>query len=79
MAETAILQRRNIKSQLEANPPIEGEIVFTTDTGEFGYSDGTGTIVWKDVGLLQSAITLTEAPTGLENDEIGTMYLIIAP
>jgi len=79
MAETAILQRRNTKAQIENNPPIEGEIVLTTDTKEFGWSDGQGGIVWKDVGLLQPTITLTEAPTGSENDEIGTMYLVANP
>jgi sugar lactone lactonase YvrE len=41
-----ILLRRNTKAYLEANPPVSGEIVFATDTEEYGAIEN-GTIVWR--------------------------------
>lgn len=76
MASTGILQRRDIKANLLANPPIDGEIVYATDTDEHGFVNG-GVLYWKKMDMLQPIKTVTSPPTGLENDPIGTVYLLV--
>jgi len=77
MAQTGILQRRDLKANLEANPPIDGEIVLATDTNEYGWANGSGGVIWKDLQFMQPIKTVTEPPTGLEADDIGTVYLVV--
>ena len=47
---TGIVLRRDTKLALEATPPVEGELVYATDTDQFGYvkSDG-GVINWVNL------------------------------
>jgi hypothetical protein len=47
MAQTGIIQRRDTKTNLELLPPVEGELVFALDTGEHGWLDENGVLVWK--------------------------------
>lgn len=47
MADTGILQRRGTKQSLVNNPPLVGELVFATDTGEHGWLDELGSLVWQ--------------------------------
>jgi len=77
MALTGILQRRNTKAFLDSNPPIEGEIVYATDTHEHGWSDGAGGVTWKNLINMQPILTVTAPPTGLESDLVGTVYLVV--
>jgi len=77
MAQTGILQRRDIKANLIANPPIDGEIVYATDTDEHGFVNN-GTLYWKKFDMLQPIVTVDAPPTGLENDPIGTVYLVVS-
>ena len=77
MAQTGILQRRDIKANLIANPPIDGEIVYATDTDEHGFVNN-GTLYWKKFDMLQPIVTVSAPPTGLENDPIGTVYLVVS-
>ena len=46
MAATGIIQRRDTKLNLIADPPLIGEIVFATDTEEFGTIIGS-VLVWR--------------------------------
>jgi hypothetical protein len=46
MASTGIIQRRYLKHELIASPPLVGEVVFALDTEEFGTLIN-GDIVWK--------------------------------
>jgi len=57
MAATGIVQRFGLRADLDllANLPIEGELVFATDTGEHGWLDENGDVQWKK---------LNEAATG---------------
>jgi len=49
MALTGIIQRRNLKLVLTGTPPIEGEIVYATDTDEFGWLAANGVdIIWTN-------------------------------
>ncbi len=50
MAGTGVLFRRNTKGILETLPPLEGEIVFATDTGEHGWLNSRSEIVWSNLG-----------------------------
>ena len=48
---TGIVLRRDTKLALEATPPVEGELVYATDTDEFGYLDpNTNTVKWVVLG-----------------------------
>lgn len=76
MAQTGILQRRDIKVNLIANPPIEGEIVYATDTREHGWVSNA-VLYWKKLDLVQPIVTVEAPPTGLETDPIGTVYLVV--
>jgi len=49
MALTGIIQRRDVKLVLTGTPPIEGEIVYATDTDEFGWLASNGVdIIWTN-------------------------------
>jgi len=49
MALTGIIQRRDLKLVLTGTPPIEGEIVYATDTDEFGWLASNGVnIIWTN-------------------------------
>ena len=47
MATTGVMLRRGLKADIISNPPVTGEIVFSTDSGEHGWLDETSTLVWK--------------------------------
>lgn len=49
MAATGILLRRDTKANLIADPPLTGEMVFATDTGEHGWYDETSTLIWAKI------------------------------
>lgn len=51
MADTGILLRRNIKSNLISNPPQIGELVYSTDTEEIGILENS-TLVWKKFSFI---------------------------
>lgn len=76
MANTGILYRRNVKSFFEkdSNKPIEGEIVYATDTHEYGALDEDGSIVWRhhegsviSINGRQGEIHLDKVDVGLSN------------
>lgn len=76
MANTGILYRRNVKSFFEKdiNKPIEGEIVYATDTHEYGALDEDGSIVWRQhegsiisINGRQGEIHLDKTDVGLSN------------
>ena len=76
MANTGILHRRNVKSFFEKdnNKPIEGEIVYATDTHEYGALDEDGSIVWRphegsvvSINGRQGEIHLDKVDVGLSN------------
>lgn len=76
MANTGILYRRNVKSFFEKdnNKPIEGEIVYATDTHEYGALDEDGSIVWRQhegsvisINGRQGEIHLDKIDVGLSN------------
>ena len=76
MANTGILHRRNVKSFFEkdSNKPIEGEIVYATDTHEYGALDEDGSIVWRQhegsvisINSRQGEIHLDKIDVGLSN------------
>jgi hypothetical protein len=76
MANTGILYRRNVKSFFEKdnNKPIEGEIVYATDTHEYGALDEDGSIVWRQhegsvisINGRQGEIHLDKVDVGLSN------------
>ena len=76
MANTGILYRRNVKSFFEKdnNKPIEGEIVYATDTHEYGALDEDGSIVWRQhegsvisINSRQGEIHLDKIDVGLSN------------
>lgn len=46
MADTGILYRRGPKPYLISNPPVVGEIVFSTDTQEYGALE-SGVLIWR--------------------------------
>lgn len=68
MAETGILQRRNAKQVLIDNPPLVGEIVFATDTGEHGWLDETGTLVWVYLNGANEIVDYTKTILSTEGD-----------
>ena len=48
---TGIVLRRGLKAELVATPPVEGELVYATDTDEFGYVKFDGDVVnWTTLG-----------------------------
>lgn len=47
MALTGVILRRALKAELIADPPIPGEMVFATDTGEHGWIDEASQLWWK--------------------------------
>lgn len=47
MALTGVLFRRDTKTALITNPPVPGEMVFATDTGEHGWLDDGFNLIWK--------------------------------
>jgi len=51
MADTGIVLRRDLKQNLENNPPRNGELIYATDSGEHGWSNvkDNGKLVWKDL------------------------------
>ena len=76
MANTGILYRRNVKSFFEKdnNKPIEGEIVYATDTHEYGALDEDRSIVWRQhegsvisINGRQGEIHLDKIDVGLSN------------
>ena len=76
MANTGILYRRNVKSFFEKdnNKPLEGEIVYATDTHEYGALDEDGSIVWRphegsvvSINGRQGEIHLDKVDVGLSN------------
>ena len=51
MAQTGIIQRIDIKANLEIGgvPPLPGEIVYASDSKEYGFLDNTGaSVVWTN-------------------------------
>jgi len=58
MATTGVMLRRDTKANLILNPPVTGEFVYATDTGEHGWLDETSTLVWKKLNeaVLQGGI-----------------------
>jgi len=70
---TGIVLRRGFKAELVATPPVEGELVYATDTDEFGYVKFDGDVVnwttlgensveWGDIqGFLDNQIDLKDA------------------
>ena len=46
MADTGIIYRRDSKARLSAEPPLDGEVVYATDTQEYGALVGN-VIVWR--------------------------------
>jgi len=68
MALTGILLRRDTKENLRFEPPIEGEIVFATDTNEYGAKVGNE-LIWKSIFSspdIRKVLTLDDLPN-LEN------------
>jgi len=57
MASTGIVLRRNTKNVLTTIPPVAGEIVFATDTGEHGWLDNLGVLNWKTLNEKVSKYT----------------------
>ena len=76
MAQTGILQRRGLKADLITNPPIDGEIVYATDTDEHGWVKN-GVLYWKLMDKFQPILTVLSPPSGNENDTAGTVYLVV--
>jgi len=73
MASTGIIQRRYAKHELIANPPLVGELVFATDTQEFGTLIDQK-IVWRtfedsvqSVNGKTGKVELNKADIGLGN------------
>lgn len=44
-----IIFRNGCKDYLIGNPPLPGEMVFADDTGEHGWLDENGDLVWIDL------------------------------
>ena len=57
MAATGIILRKELKAALVADAPVQGEMVFATDTGEHGWINKDGILVWKDLSV-ESGTTL---------------------
>ena len=57
MAETGIILRRKDKADFSEANVVAGELVFALDTGEHGWKDKDGHLVWKDLNT-SSKITL---------------------
>jgi len=47
MANVGIIEKRNTKAELETQTSIQAELVYSTDTGEFGWQDPAGSFVWQ--------------------------------
>jgi len=86
MADTGIVFRKGTKVELEASRPVAGEIVFATTTGEHGWLNENGALVWKKLNADTSAFVT--APSGvlpvlngsnLTNLNIDTSAFITAP
>lgn len=67
MAETGVLLRRNTKANLVDLPPVQGEMVFATDTGEHGWLNQSNTLVWKVLNEASPTIPadIVTAPAGV--------------
>lgn len=71
---TGIILRKGIKTYFDITPPVEGEIVFATDTNEIGILSGTE-IIWQEWGLvapnetLSSGYTFPDNSNGLDGDK----------
>jgi len=77
MASTGILQRRYAKAVLIADPPLAGELVYATDTNEYGLIDERGNFVWTNLSVLQQIRVVDNIPTveQASGDPIGTVYM----
>jgi len=51
MAVTGIFLRRDTKANLTLNPPLVGELVFATDTGEHGWINASAVLTWRDIAV----------------------------
>jgi len=84
MATTGLIQRRDIKSALIAGQPstgsggdwsgpvIYGEIVFATDTKEFGFLDASGNLKWVSVEDIGSGAPTDGVPIGGDTGQVLT-------
>ena len=69
MATTGIVQRYDTKANLELDPPRQGELVFATDTDEFGYMETiASSLVWinfndyyKKTDFIDESVGVTDA------------------
>ena len=77
MATTGIIARRGLKDNLRNTTTNPGEILYATDTGEHGWRDANGDLVWKRLSELEPIKVVVDAPTGDEYDQIGTVYLLV--
>ena len=69
MATTGIIQRRDNKANLIADPPLVGEIVFATDSKEFG-TNIDGSTVWRDFSDTISSVNGYTGAVLLTKDDI---------
>ena len=69
MATTGIIQRRDVKANLIADPPLVGEIVFALDTYEFGTMIG-GTLVWRSFSDIISSVNGYTGAVVLDKNDI---------
>jgi len=95
MANKGIVLRRDLKSALISGipspgvtgswigPVIEGEIVFATDTKEFGFLDTTGSLTWVSVDKIGKGGSLVKDGdgyriSGLSSDTLGSNAVNLA-
>ena len=60
MAETGIILRRKDKADFSESNIVSGELVYATDTGEHGWKDETGSLVWSKLNVGGSSAPLFE-------------------
>ena len=69
MATTGIIQRRDVKANLIADPPLVGEIVFAVDTYEFGTMIN-GTLTWRSFTDIISSVNGHTGVVVLDKNDI---------
>lgn len=64
--------RNSCKQKLTLNPPIPGEVVYALDTGEHGWLDENGVLLWVKIGsFVKNAEKIVFKGTTVPTSDIG--------
>jgi len=76
MASPGIILRRDLKEKLILSPPVMGEIVYATDTGEHGWLSNNCNLLWRDLNIDLDISVLPESVECLSTEQIFTEFFI---